>query len=201
MKCLECSKDLTGKQKKCCSNKCLKKHYFREYYKINREKLLIKNRLWNESHKEKIQESSRKQAIKKRFERLVYRKNNPKFCKKCNNEIPIESKRSIFCSRKCAIDWHNKEDYYARRDKINRNPFLKYLDKKKRRKYYKENKDKYLEANKRWIAKNPERYKEIIRKAAKRRYDKVKDKEWFKKLNRERVTKYYWKNKLDRKDE
>jgi len=198
MKCLKCKKELTGKQRKYCSIKCRREYYFREYYNKNKKVILAKNKKWGEDNPERVKEIQRKTLKKKRLIMLAEKIKNPKYCQECKKLISPETLRVRFCSSDCAISWHNREDYYIRRDKINKNPFLKWLIKRKRRQYYRENKERFLEANKRWAEKHPEQYRELMKNQMRKRYEKLKDKKWFKEYNNKKAKEYYRKRKLDK---
>lgn len=86
-KCIACGKSFETEfkiKKKYCSLECGRRDYNKNYYKKNREKIIIKNKKWN---KENI--------LKKEIIILT------KKCKICDEIFQTKSKRKKYCSIKC----------------------------------------------------------------------------------------------------
>ncbi len=157
-KCLNCDKELTGKQMKYCSVECTNKHY----QVVHKERINERKKEYRDAHKEEIKIYNKQYNQENRDVLIVkkkdsYRKNIDKI-KKYNEENRDRAKE-YYLDNKERIVKRVRENYGDNREKIL----------KKCKVYYQNNKMKINEYRRKWGENNKEKTRKWSRKYLKER--------------------------------
>ena len=167
-KCINCGKDLVGKQRKYCSSKCenfwrnnknesrkqYNKEYFNKYYKENKKEIIQRALDYAKDNKEKRKKylaeyfKNNEEKINKR--KKVYYENNKEKISKQKKQYREENKDKIKEQKKIYREKYKKE--------------IKQKDKERYYKYREINKDKNKKRLKQYRIDNKEKIKEEARR-------------------------------------
>jgi endogenous inhibitor of DNA gyrase (YacG/DUF329 family) len=164
LKCLNCNNELSGNQRKYCSQKCANHYTFAKWYANPSNKKIQGERgsKWSKLNAEKVRKLAQERRNIKNAEKILARLEKPLYCKVCGKELNIN--RSVFCSQKCTtIDYNRKKREYMQ------TPEGRKWNTDRCRENYHKYREKRLAYLYSWREKNPDKVKEITQRYLQKR--------------------------------